>query len=622
MKKSNKKSQEIFHHLLKYDFRVDPMVLKICIALILLSSGLLLVFALHTAHNQNGYFGFPLDDSWIHLQFAKNLNEYGSFSYYKNEMQTSGSTAPFYTALLAIGFFITSNEFILSYSLGIIFFVLSVFVFFHLLMLESNKSVLLAIAGSLLFLFEWRTIWVSLSGMETIAAIFFLLSSVYFYRIQKAVPLAITTGIFLWFRPEAFILIVAFVIDFIYRRYTDRNEVGKNKRGKSSNVNWIYKAGIIFGAIVAFYFLFNYFLSGTFFPNTFAAKVKYYSGGTSNYSEQVIDFLTTKGMFPVIIFSTIGFLYIIKNIFLRRYDSFALYFLWIAGMIIAYGIYLPYLYQNGRYLIPILPFILILGLYGLSICINFLHDSVKIFRKKGYYLSISTVLLLALILYFAKFTKGVIDEYADGCKYINDRQVTTAKWIRNNLQKDAVVATHDVGAVAYYSERRIVDMVGLISPEMIKNIGSFDGLNRFLQSKKVTHLAVLRNWFHLGNQTPLFQTDERFFEIMEVFEYHPASVLFVPQNITQINEQARYLLSVGNSGQAGYILEQSVKMFPKLAWSHFLLGQAYAALGNTIMAEECYRNSLILQPDYKIAKLELERIGMMKNNGLDNEKKN
>lgn len=382
MKKSIKKGQDVFHHLLKYDFHVDPLLLKICIALVLILSGLLLVFALNTAYNQNGYFGFPLDDSWIHLQFAKNLNEYGSFSYYKNEMQTSGSTAPFYTALLAIGFFITSNEFILSYSLGIIFFVLSVFVFFRLLMLESGNSVLLAIAGSFLFLFEWRTIWVSLSGMETIAAISFLLSSVYFYRIQKAVPLAVTTGIFLWLRPEAFILIVAFLIDFIYRRYTDRNKGKKNSREKLSKTNWFFKAGIIFGVIVVFYFLFNYLLSGTFFPNTFAAKVKYYSGGTSNYSEQVVDFLTTKGMLPVIIFSAIGFLNVLKNILLRRYDSFAIYFFWIAGMIISYSIYLPYLYQNGWYLIPILPFVLILGLYGLSICVNFLHDRVKIFKKK------------------------------------------------------------------------------------------------------------------------------------------------------------------------------------------------------------------------------------------------
>ena len=57
------------------------------------------LFFLFMAKSQNGYFCFPLDDTWIYLTFARNIVEFGSFSYYKNQLSTSGSTSPLYTGV-------------------------------------------------------------------------------------------------------------------------------------------------------------------------------------------------------------------------------------------------------------------------------------------------------------------------------------------------------------------------------------------------------------------------------------------------------------------------------------------------------------------------------------------
>ena len=46
--------------------------------------------------------GFPLDDSWIHLQFARNLAAGAGLAYRPPEW-VAGSTAPLWTALLAVG---------------------------------------------------------------------------------------------------------------------------------------------------------------------------------------------------------------------------------------------------------------------------------------------------------------------------------------------------------------------------------------------------------------------------------------------------------------------------------------------------------------------------------------
>src|SRR5262245_47221622 len=50
-----------------------------------------------------GFASFPLDDSWIHLHFARNLAEGHGFAYNPG-VPVAGSTAPLWTLVLAGGF--------------------------------------------------------------------------------------------------------------------------------------------------------------------------------------------------------------------------------------------------------------------------------------------------------------------------------------------------------------------------------------------------------------------------------------------------------------------------------------------------------------------------------------
>jgi tetratricopeptide (TPR) repeat protein len=364
----------------------------------------------------------------------------------------------------------------------------------------------------------------------------------------------------------------------------------------------LFNSGIIFGLLAFIYFGFNLYLSGSLFPNTFSAKIKYYSSGNLDYWNQLFKFLSSGHLLIVSVFFAIGGLCVIKNILYRKPDKNLLYLCWIIGMAIAFSIFLPFLYQSGRYLMPVLPFYIIVAFEGLAISIEFITKTIFKIQKASILQTLLALIFFAFAIQFSIASVNGAKEYAETCRYINDRQVVTAKWLSTNLPKGAIVATHDIGAVGFYSERKIVDMVGLVSPEMIPRIGSFDALEKFLKEKKVTHLVALRNWFHLGNQATIYETDEKFPEVMEVFEYCPESVMFVPQNVARMNEEAEYLLSTGNIQQAGSLLNQSVQVFPRLAWTYFLIGQAYISINNPTKAEESFKNAIRLDSTYKNAR--------------------
>jgi hypothetical protein len=54
--------------------------------------------------------------------------------------------------------------------------------------------------------------------------------------------------------------------------------------------------------------------------------------------------------------------------------------------------------------------------------------------------------------------------YGDNCEDIDRMQIRTAEWLRTSLPAEAAVAVNDAGALAYFSDRRTVDLIGLTTP--------------------------------------------------------------------------------------------------------------------------------------------------------------
>ena len=558
--------------------------------------------------------GFPLDDPWIHLQFARNLREFGAFSYFRSEMVTAGSTSPLYTMILALGFFLTSNEMLLSYLLGIAFFAASGLFFFLLLRRLVPDRPVFTLAGLLVFLLEPRMEWAALSGMETTLFIAGMLASLYFFAARSWRVLPLSLGLLLWIRPEALVLIAILGAGGVYTAFLRRPRQQEGSSRGALRALWResrLSIGILC-ALGAGYLIMNYALSGSPFPNTYAAKIKYYGTGPTDFPAQVFAYLTGGHMVAIALFAAIGALLAVRDLLqARRVEPFLLV-CWIVLLFLAYWKNLPYLFQEGRYMMPVIGPFLILSVLGASSLGDFLQR--RLFAKvplRRYPLA-SVALLLIPIVQFIGGGEAMAGRYAETCRYITDRQVKTAHWLHDNLPEGSVVATHDIG---FYSGRRVVDMVGLVSPEMIPNLHNLDLLRAFLVRKHVTHLAVIRNWFEIVNVNPLFQTDEAHPEIMEVFAFDPSRIHIVPGKVAGLEQLALSYLAGGESKTAIALLTAAIRMDPLSSRLHMILGLALLSAGKSAEAEASLGRALEIQPTLAGARAGLAQIAAARGKG-------
>jgi tetratricopeptide (TPR) repeat protein len=566
-------------------------------------SVLLAVVYLISANSVNGYNGFPLDDPWIHLTFAKNLAEYGSFSYFKNEMSTAGSTSPIYTIVLAVGFLITKNEMVLSYALGIIFFVLAGIWFYRLSSFELAKENMFAIACTAIFIIDKWMNFIADSGMETTMFIFLLLVTAYSYKKRQSVATAVFAGLLIWTRPDATAFLGALVLDYLWCVYLAKKDKSIVLFTKSE----LIKMGGIFAVIILAYFGMNLKLSGSILPNTYNAKLTYYAPEFRSRSAflqgEVWDYFTS-GAYGLIMFgfviSTLKFLFDTAK---KKYNPNFLYIVFAFALVFIYWYKLPYAHRFGRYLMPIIPFMIIVSMGGFR---ELAKLTASYFKSKQLANGLNFILILLVLVLSVPNYLDNKTAYATECKYINDRQVVAAKWIRDNTKETDIIGTHDVGAIAFYSQRKIVDVAGLVTPELINKLHDknyVEYMREYLKKNNVGYLAFLREWYRVVNQTPLFISPEGApQEIMEVFKFNPDSTHILSKEVNSgVEYVGQFINQKGMQNQALNVLNQMLAMDNKSSLTYYLMAIVYGSANDAKNYEKSLLKAVELYPDFKEA---------------------
>ncbi len=85
--------------------------------------------------------------------------------------------------------------------------------------------------------------------------------------------------------------------------------------------------------------------------------------------------------------------------------------------------------------------------------------------------------------------------YGQDVAIIDSEMVTAAKWVAVNTPQQAIIAVHDIGAFGFFSQRNLVDLAGLISPEVIPFIRDERRLAEYLDQQNVDYLVTFPGWY-------------------------------------------------------------------------------------------------------------------------------
>lgn len=102
--------------------------------------------------------------------------------------------------------------------------------------------------------------------------------------------------------------------------------------------------------------------------------------------------------------------------------------------------------------------------------------------------------------------------YAQDVAIIETEMVASARWIAVNTPPNALVAAHDIGALGYFGGRKIIDLAGLVSPEVIPFIRDEVKLANYLDNQHVDYLETFPSWYPYLSKlgSPIFDTDGKY----------------------------------------------------------------------------------------------------------------
>lgn len=464
--------------------------------------------------------GFPLDDGWIHQTYARNLAENGRLEYTPGVI-SSGSTSPLWTLLLTVGYLLRLPYLPWAFFLG----GLSL-LWLALAGMQTWRALWPKLAAKdwlagLLLIATWPLVWAAASGMETLLFAALGMQIVALYAGEQggreergqrsrgagekkrlprspapplprspALLLGFLSGLLILTRPDGLVLLLLVAGGLALRPGS------WGGRLRTQAAFWLMVALPLLP-----YFAFNLAASGSIWPNTFYAKQAEYQALLQTplpvrFANLLYFSLGGppdgwRGMSSAHLLLLPGLLYAgwraLRSDWAARRLHLTLPLLWAGGHVLLYAWRLPVTYQHGRYLLAALPIWVLFGLAGWLGVLGLGGNGryVRIARKTA---SLTFFLLLLFFLLLGA------QSYARDVAFIEGEMVAVAHWLAENTPPDALIAAHDIGAIGFFSERPLLDLAGLISPEIIPLLDDEAALAAYVLSSDADYLVTAPGW--------------------------------------------------------------------------------------------------------------------------------
>jgi len=431
-----------------------------------------------------GTSGFPLDDSWIHLHFARNVAAGLGFVYNPGRPM-AGSTAPLWTLLLAAGAFVAGATVVMAKVIGVACAIGAALVT-RRAALAWGASPAAGTVGAVALLWTGPIAWGGLSGMEvTLASLLVAGALLALARDQLWWTVALASLAVLA-RPEAALLLPLLAL------------------ARPLAIGRIAAFVLVPAAVLAPMVAFAWATVGAPYPATAAAKVE---GGLIGWLAGTHEPLEQTLLFRPWAFAREWIAWLWQTHPLLPLALLALPLAWRRGgralgvtglALLAHplgmALLAPYRgpgFQEGRYSIHLLPLAVVV------LAVAFDATPARLRRP-----------VLALWLALALWTLVPASErYAWGVENIEAMQVKIGHWVDTNLPPKARLALNDIGAIAFVSRREVIDLMGLVTPEILpyRRQGE-DGVIRYVTEVCPEYVIIFPTWFpRLAGRTDLIE---------------------------------------------------------------------------------------------------------------------
>lgn len=440
----------------------DPYPWLIGLLALLLGS----TFVISELASNQGKLIAPLDDVYIHLQYGRQIGLGHFFQYNTGDQISAGASSFLYALVLGLAYAIGFHgPWFLAFAMG-----------FNMLCFSASAALTYRLGSrlvarpvglwaGLLVACSGPLLWGTTSGMEVGITMLLVVSTVLLFVHEMPSGLFCFTPVVAMLlalvRPEGLIFACVLTLAAWWVLWTQRRTTGTLRSW--ARLPWTLLPPLAGVAQLVFYQI----TTGTTSANGIQAKSLlhdrplFYLGdfldrATANFRGLVAAFLGFAGgdfAFPgalLLFFGGVVYLILVRRAWRSVFVAL------VAGLVavmLSVSTLNTALAHDLRYEQPFLPILLLFavsGAYGITRVVP--HRARRLTLHGG----LAVLLVFSLL---ALPTWAV--RYGRDTATIRDTDVSVAGWIKGNVPIGATVAVKDVGAVAYFGEHHIVDLIGL-----------------------------------------------------------------------------------------------------------------------------------------------------------------
>lgn len=440
----------------------------------------------------------PLDDTYIHFQYARQIARGHPWQYNDGDALSTGATSPLYPFLLAIGYrvgFDGERLVWLALGLGVVSLGLSAWLLYRITerLIKAHRlrspvwTHWAPLGAAILFLLTGAVQWTYLSGMESGLFTVVVLAALDAFSAKsgrRSIPILRRPSFWIALaaltRPEGLVLagvLCCVTIGQSWKSHPLRlgqdRDVSfplRSRSGLKVMSQRVWKdAGWATVAVLAgvLPFLLNLILTGS--PVATGAQAKSWLGNVpfrfwdilhsilGNYGRILEQFaagllarkpwLLVPGM---LVSAAAGWIALLSR---RRWGLTTLIAGWFVLGTLATAALITATWHVGRYHVPFLAILIPLTMLGLAALIDKLPDR--------WHRPVAVCLALVTLGTAVTSTLQARSLYRRAVYTVTHQQLAVADWLRHNLPPDARVGVHDTGAIRYVGQRATYDMIGL-----------------------------------------------------------------------------------------------------------------------------------------------------------------